>query len=248
MRRIVLFTALAALMAFSAPAFAQYSADNRPLYDRIDRLERDLQTLQAQVSRGGSGSTTVIASPAAPMADMPPAAAPLSPGMRHQLDERVDQLEDQLRQLIGKVEEANHKAMVNADEMKRLQADIDLRFKELQPGLAQTQPAPLASMPVSAGGGTLRGNANVGGNSAEGGPAPGPQSLGSLSLHEPGTPPSAAQAPALTPPVPKDAKGMYEDAYAKADWSRFEGLPLFRVANRMNAYNTYLLMEQQTEQ
>ncbi len=40
----------------------------------------------------------------------------------------------------------------------------------------------------------------------------------------------------------------FEDAYAKADWSRFEGLPLFRVANRMNAYNTYLLMEQQTEQ
>jgi glyoxylase-like metal-dependent hydrolase (beta-lactamase superfamily II) len=37
----------------------------------------------------------------------------------------------------------------------------------------------------------------------------------------------------------------FEDAYAKADWSRFEGLPLFKAANRMNAYNTYLLMEQQ---
>lgn len=39
----------------------------------------------------------------------------------------------------------------------------------------------------------------------------------------------------------------FEEAYAKADWSRFESLPLFRVANRMNAYNTYLLMEQQGE-
>lgn len=37
----------------------------------------------------------------------------------------------------------------------------------------------------------------------------------------------------------------FEDAYAKVDWSRFEAMPLFRVANRMNAYNTYLLMEQQ---
>lgn len=37
----------------------------------------------------------------------------------------------------------------------------------------------------------------------------------------------------------------FEEAYAKVDWSRFEHLPLFRVANRMNAYNTYLLMEQQ---
>ena len=37
----------------------------------------------------------------------------------------------------------------------------------------------------------------------------------------------------------------FEEAYAKADWSRFEHMPLFRAANRMNAYNTYLLMEQQ---
>jgi hypothetical protein len=36
----------------------------------------------------------------------------------------------------------------------------------------------------------------------------------------------------------------FEEAYAKADWTRFEHLPLFRAANRINAYNTYLLMEQ----
>ena len=39
----------------------------------------------------------------------------------------------------------------------------------------------------------------------------------------------------------------FEDAYAKADWSKFESLPLFRAANRINAYNTYLLMEQQAK-
>ena len=36
----------------------------------------------------------------------------------------------------------------------------------------------------------------------------------------------------------------FEEAYARTDWSRFEHLPLFSAANRMNAYNTYLLMEQ----
>ncbi len=36
----------------------------------------------------------------------------------------------------------------------------------------------------------------------------------------------------------------FEEAYARTDWSRFEQLPLFRAANRINAYNTYLLMEQ----
>jgi glyoxylase-like metal-dependent hydrolase (beta-lactamase superfamily II) len=37
----------------------------------------------------------------------------------------------------------------------------------------------------------------------------------------------------------------FDEAYAATDWSRFEALPLFRAANRMNAYNTYLLMEQE---
>ncbi|MEO7152138.1 MAG: MBL fold metallo-hydrolase [Burkholderiaceae bacterium] len=37
----------------------------------------------------------------------------------------------------------------------------------------------------------------------------------------------------------------FDDAYARADWSRYEALPLFRAANRMNAYNTYLWMEQE---
>jgi glyoxylase-like metal-dependent hydrolase (beta-lactamase superfamily II) len=36
----------------------------------------------------------------------------------------------------------------------------------------------------------------------------------------------------------------FDEVYARTDWSRFEALPLFRVANRMNAFNTYLLMEQ----
>lgn len=37
----------------------------------------------------------------------------------------------------------------------------------------------------------------------------------------------------------------FEEAYAATDWSRYEHLPLFKLANRMNAYNTYLLMEQE---
>ena len=35
----------------------------------------------------------------------------------------------------------------------------------------------------------------------------------------------------------------FDEAYARTDWSRFAQLPLFAAANRMNAYNTYLLME-----
>lgn len=39
----------------------------------------------------------------------------------------------------------------------------------------------------------------------------------------------------------------FDEAYAATDWSAYEALPLFRQANRMNAYNTYLLMEHQDE-
>ena len=37
----------------------------------------------------------------------------------------------------------------------------------------------------------------------------------------------------------------FEEAYARTDWSNFRGLPAFEQANRINAYGTYLLMEQE---
>ena len=39
----------------------------------------------------------------------------------------------------------------------------------------------------------------------------------------------------------------FESAYTRTDWSKFEKMPLFKPANRMNAYNTYLLMEQEAK-
>jgi glyoxylase-like metal-dependent hydrolase (beta-lactamase superfamily II) len=37
----------------------------------------------------------------------------------------------------------------------------------------------------------------------------------------------------------------FDAAYAKVDWSRFKDLPAFDAANRINAFGTYLLMEQE---
>lgn len=37
----------------------------------------------------------------------------------------------------------------------------------------------------------------------------------------------------------------FDDAYAQTDWSRFAQLPAFAEANRINAYGTFLLMEQE---
>lgn len=35
----------------------------------------------------------------------------------------------------------------------------------------------------------------------------------------------------------------FEEAYQQVDWSEYEGMPLFRAANRMNAYNVYLSIQ-----
>lgn len=35
----------------------------------------------------------------------------------------------------------------------------------------------------------------------------------------------------------------FEDAYKETDWSEYEGMPLFKAANRMNAYNVYLSIQ-----
>jgi glyoxylase-like metal-dependent hydrolase (beta-lactamase superfamily II) len=38
----------------------------------------------------------------------------------------------------------------------------------------------------------------------------------------------------------------FDEAYSRTDWSAFSHLPLFAAVNRMNAYNTYLLMERES--
>lgn len=39
----------------------------------------------------------------------------------------------------------------------------------------------------------------------------------------------------------------FDEAYARIDWSRFTAWPLFAAVNRMNAYNTFLLMEHEAK-
>lgn len=200
MQRILYAFPLAVFLLGAAPASAQ--VDNRALFDRMDRLERDIQVLNQNMARPGS----VIRSPA-----VEPAPA-LPPGMASRLDVRVDTLEEQIRQLTGKVEEANYRAMQALKQIERLQADIDLRFKDLEgtegAGTSASAPAALTAP------GPVPPTANVGGNAAEGtGGAPGPQVLGSMpekDLKKALTQQSAA------PAAPRDAQGMYDDAYGAA--------------------------------
>lgn len=218
MRRIALIPALAVILAVGAVAApAQAQVDNRALYDRIDRLERDLQVMQQNISRGGG--STVIRSPSAGGGSTytggGDAAPALPSGMAARLDDRVDQMEEQIRQLTGRIEEANFKAQQAMKQLERLQADIDLRFKDLQGGQGAAVSAPAAPDSGAAPVLTPPKGVNAGGNNAaEGaGPAPGPQVLGSMPEKDMK---KALQQPSAAPAAPKDAQGMYDEAYAAA--------------------------------
>lgn len=220
MRRYVLSTAFAAIMTVagghSALAQQYYDNSSRALYDRIDRLERDLQTMQGQMARG-SGGSMVVTSPAlgGGSAVRPPVDSSVSPAAAVRLDERVDQLEEMVRQLTGRVEEANFKTSQVAKQLERMQADIDLRFKDLQSS-------------GGGGGGAAAGGAQMSMAGAKSDPAPqtapGPQTLGTMpekdmkrltAQQQPATPPTAAK--------PQDAQGMYDAAYSAAQTGDYDG-------------------------
>lgn len=216
MRRIVLIPALALMVSLGATG-AQAQYDSRGIYDRIDRLERDLQVMQSQVSRGQGGGT-VITSPALGGGRAPinaESSQSLSPAMATRLDEKVDQLEEMVRQLTGKVEEAQFKNNQLSKQLERMQADMDLRFKDLQGAAAQ--PGTQAQPPAANAAGGDKINLVPPKGADQPGPASGPQVLGTMSekdMKKALTAPAAA-APAA-PAKPLDPQAQYDAAYTAA--------------------------------
>lgn len=218
MRRIALIPAFAVLLTIGA-GNAQAQVDNRALYDRIDRLERDIQVMQQNVSRGGG--STIIRSPSAGggASVAPVEQAPMPPGLATRLDDRVDQIEEQVRQLTGKLEEVSFRSQQVLKQVDLLQKDLDLRFKDMQAGQGGAAAAPAAqqpalAMPAANGAPTLipPKSMTAGANGADQpGPPSGPQVLGTMPADKKPAPVAAATPAA---PAPKDAQGMYDEAFA----------------------------------
>jgi len=147
--RVIGAALLGLLQLFLAGAALAQDQNLRPLLDRLDRLERDMNQLQRQVYRGGgSGGAPVPAAPA----DSSSSAV--------SAEIRMDQLEAQMRQLTGTVEETTY----NIDQLKsrldKLVSDVDMRLSALEhPGDAaaasaaagaQANAAPAAGAPPAA--------------------------------------------------------------------------------------------------
>lgn len=150
---LVALVAGGAAMA-SGSARAQSSDEVRTLLDRVDRLQRDMTTLQRQVYQGGSAPRSGASGPAP------------TGNVATSLELRIQELEEQLANLRGQIEEANFRNKSVDDRLDKLSSDVDFRLGAIekkvgvtpgvvegsQGGVVPAPTAPAATRPTSGGG------------------------------------------------------------------------------------------------
>jgi tol-pal system protein YbgF len=115
--------------------FAQ-SADTNQLMSRINQLETQVQTLSRAYYRGET--------PAA--GSMPDAGGGMDSGALSSFDGRLSALENQQRDMTGQLEKLNHDISVLQEKLDKMQADNDMRLRQLE-----------GSAPAAAGGAAANG-------------------------------------------------------------------------------------------
>ncbi len=102
-------------MAVAAPAVRAQDASTP---ERLDRLERDLSMLQRQVYRGTGGEA--------------PPGAESGGGTAVDLQVRMDRLEQQMRDLTGRVEDETNQVQQMRQRLEQVNSDIDVRLGQGQ--------------------------------------------------------------------------------------------------------------------
>jgi len=126
----------------SLPAAAQQDVGS--LVDRVQRMERDISTLQQQVYGG---------KPPAPAASAQDTEATAAATVR------MSQIESDLRATTGQIEEINFNVGQLRQRLDRLATDVDFRLQQLEKVAAGQAPAAGAAPPVAAAGPTPAGAA-----------------------------------------------------------------------------------------
>jgi tol-pal system protein YbgF len=120
---------IAAGLGLAPFAVLAQSADNAQIQDRMSHIENNLMLLQRQLSREGVQGVSDLTQPA---------------GGSAQMEVRLSGIEDQLRELRGKVEETDNRSRKLNESLDKLQRDVDFRFNELS-GAQAGAPRPLAA-------------------------------------------------------------------------------------------------------
>ena len=156
----------ATIVALSSTTFAQQQ-NIQPLLDRLERLERDIRTLNVQLSRGEKPTPFASSSGSVTAADVTAIA---------RLGARMDGFEMDTRAATGTVEFVNHQIVQINERLEKLVSDVDYRLSALEERNGQNGKQGAGSPGISAG-------------SSPGGvqivaPASESQSLGTVSLTE----------------------------------------------------------------
>jgi tol-pal system protein YbgF len=204
-----LFAATLAIGLASAIAPAAAQQDVSALVDRIGRLERTVTDLQRSVYSGSPPPAGALSGPVDAGAQ---AALP-------NLLTKVQQLEAQIRNLTGRVEELGYQLQRVSERSDKIQSDTDLRLQALEGGAAPR--------PDSSGAGAAPPPPAADAASSLGAP---PRPLGQLSKTEsmqagaikPASPPPAQQQAALpTGSIEQQYQAAF-DHLVKHDYDRAE--------------------------
>lgn len=147
--RTILSAALltfAAAPALSPPARAQTEIQSREgiaLENQILALQRSIQILEQQIRQGVAPAPYPYAS--APPAGQPPSSSSID--LNTELLSRVTQLEEQVRELRGRVEELGNQVQTSTADLGKQIGDLNFRVQALEnghPAAAPAQSAPAA--------------------------------------------------------------------------------------------------------
>ncbi len=124
-----------------AAAWAQDSGQLHSLTAQVQRLQRELNTLQAQVYRGDVQAPRQVSRQLAQSAT--DGGGDLAPTQAARLQLRLSQLEAETQELTGRVEETGYRIDRLSQRLDELVADVDRRLQRLEQGAA----APSAAAP-----------------------------------------------------------------------------------------------------
>ena len=116
----------------SVPAYAELNVDSRAIFDRMDRLERDVTLLQRRLYKKGDDAVGASQNTAA-SEQMPESSV-------QQLYLKLNDQDRALSEMTAQVEELAFQLAQLKEEVKTINADVDFRFKELA-GRPATLPA-----------------------------------------------------------------------------------------------------------
>ena len=108
-----------------SPVFAQ-SSDSQALIEQVNRLQRELSTLQLYVYRGEKPPESAIAEIYG--------SGGMDKTQAARLDLRLSQLESEMRALTGQIEEQSFRVDRMNQRLDRLVADVDSRLQALEQG------------------------------------------------------------------------------------------------------------------